>query len=424
VDGETGQLVWSEIYSTLYNERIVAAAADSEGNLYVVGRAFGTGFYDIYVQKYAAENGINQWSREIAGDSMLDDVGWDIAVDSQDRPVVCGLVGTSLSEADVVTVVYEPEMGTEAWRSHRSGAVYNIEALMGWVAVADNDDVIMVSRTWSSDTGFDIILTRYDSIDGSVVYDEQWNSSGTTADDPRAMLLDTAGDIIVAGVSDGDYMVAKFDGTDGQFIWNAAYAGPPDWYDVANCMALAPDGTIIASGFSDGSGTGWDVATIAVDPDDGMVLWDVRFDGYNESDEARSVAVGPTGDIVVTGYCYNYDSGNDLLTVFYDAATVSAVPGQVEVPMVAALTEAWPNPFNPRVNISFALPVAGNARVSVHDLRGRVVAVLSDERLDAGAHTVSWDGRDGSGRSQASGLYFAVLQTVDGRSSKKLTLTK
>jgi len=424
VDGETGQLVWSEIYSTDYNERIVAAAADSEGNLYVVGRAFGTGFYDIIVQKYAAENGVNLWSREFGGHSMLDDVGLDIAVDSQDRPVICGLVGTSLSDADIVTMVYDPEMGTEIWRSHHAGAVYNIESLMGWIDVADNDDVIMASRTWSSDTGYDVVLTRYAALDGSVVWDEQWNSGGTMADDPRAMMLDAAGDILVAGVMSGDYLVAKFDGADGQFIWNATYAGPPDWYDVANCLTIGPDGTIVASGFSDGSGTGWDVATVAFEPTNGAYLWDVRFDGYGESDEGRSVAVGPTGDVVVTGYCYSYDSGNDLLTVFYDAATVSAVPGQIEVPMVAALTDAWPNPFNPRVNISFALPNAGSARLSVHDVRGREVAVLTDEQLDQGAHTVSWDGRDGNGRPQASGLYFAVLQTVDGRSSKKLTLTK
>jgi hypothetical protein len=423
VDGETGQLVWSETFSTLNNERIVAGAVDQEGNLYVVGRAFGTGFYDIIVQCYAAETGIHRWTQFFASPAILDDVGWDIAIDGQGRVVVCGLLGTSLSTADVLTVVLESSFGEEIWRVQEPGGVYNIESLAGWVAVADNDDVIMATRTWTSTTGFDLMIKRYAAADGQEVWSQVWNRGGTSPDDPRTMLLDAAGDVLIAGVSSSDYMVARFSGTTGEHDWLGTYAGPPDWYDVATCLALAPDGTIVASGYSDGQGTGWDVATVAFDPADGTELWAMRYDGYGQSDEARSLAIGPQGDVAVVGYSYSYDFGNDLTVLLYedDAATAAPADG---LPLATALTGAYPNPFNPRVTLSFAVAEAGPVRLDVLDVRGRRVATLVDEARPTGSHEIAWEGRDALGRSLPSGVYLAVLQTATGTSSRKLVLAE
>lgn len=91
----------------------------------------------------------------------------------------------------------------------------------------------------------------------------------------------------------------------------------------------------------------------------------------------------------------------------YDVSGVSAVP----VPQVAnsSLSSA-PNPFNPRTTISFRMPAAGNARLDIHDARGRLVRTLVDGSLDAGPHEVVWNGQDGTGRGCASGLYLLRLR--------------
>jgi len=423
VDGETGQLVWSETYSTPQSERLVAAACDQDGNLYAVGRAFGTGYFDIVVQKYAGDDGHNVWTRSIASDASLDDVGWDIAVDSQGRPVVCGMVGTTPSTADVVVAAFDPVSGLEDWRELVPGAVANPEVIAGWVAVASDDDVILGTRTWSSATGYDLVLRRYTAADGDVVWARQWNSSGAVADDPRALALDAAGDVLLAGVSGGDYLVAKFAGATGEPVWQGHYAGPPDWYDVATCLAVAPDGTVVASGYSDGSGTGWDVATVGFAPADGSRVWSLRFDGHGESDEARALAIGPAGDVLVAGYCYSYESGYDLLALCYAAGAPTQAPA-IAAPPAVELDGAWPNPFNPRVTLAFTLPRPGPVRVAVCDSRGREVAVLADGPRPAGLSTVDWDGRDGAGRALPSGLYVAVVEAAGHRSSRKLTLLR
>ena len=88
-------------------------------------------------------------------------------------------------------------------------------------------------------------------------------------------------------------------------------------------------------------------------------------------------------------------------------------------PLAFELRPAWPNPFNPSTQIAFTLPQAATARLTVHDLRGAVVAVLADGPLPAGEHRRVWQPA-----GQASGLYFAVLVSDGRREIQRLTLLK
>jgi hypothetical protein len=355
---------------------------------------------------------------------MLDDIGWDVAIDGQGRVVVAGLLGVTPAEGEAVVAVLDPVMGQEIWRRTLPDAVYNIEQMAGWLAIAGGDDVILGTRTWAAETGFDLVLHRFAASDGSEVWHRRWNSGGTTADDPRAMAVDPAtGDVVMAGVTGGDYLVARFAAGDGAPLWQGTYAGPPDWYDVATCVTVAADGTVLASGFSDGSGTGWDVATVAFAGDTGSQRWAVRFDGHGQSDEARDIASAPDGRVYVTGYAFSYESNNDLLSLCY-ATDGGATAAPADVPAAAAVTAAWPNPFNPQVTVAYALARGGPARLSVHDLRGRLVADLASGVHAAGPHTATWNGVDHAGRTVPSGVYLAVLRADGVQASWKLVLGK
>jgi len=88
------------------------------------------------------------------------------------------------------------------------------------------------------------------------------------------------------------------------------------------------------------------------------------------------------------------------------------------------LVGARPNPFNPRVQVAFALAREGHVTLRVHDLQGRVVARLADARFTSGRNVVTWDGRDVEGRPAASGTYFVVLETAESRDACKITLVR
>jgi flagellar hook assembly protein FlgD len=67
--------------------------------------------------------------------------------------------------------------------------------------------------------------------------------------------------------------------------------------------------------------------------------------------------------------------------------------------------------------VAFRTPAASTVSVSVHDVAGRRVRTLaSAERMDAGTHRLSWDGRSEAGADLPSGVYFARV-TADGRTT-------
>lgn len=86
--------------------------------------------------------------------------------------------------------------------------------------------------------------------------------------------------------------------------------------------------------------------------------------------------------------------------------------------------EASPNPFNPRVVLSWTQPRAGEARLRILDVRGRVVRHLDAGPRSAGGHEMVWDGVDDAGRLVASGAYHAEIRLDGQRRSVRLALVR
>jgi hypothetical protein len=85
----------------------------------------------------------------------------------------------------------------------------------------------------------------------------------------------------------------------------------------------------------------------------------------------------------------------------------------------------YPNPFNPQTWIQFHLDQDTTTRVTIIDLKGRVVANLANEILAAGEHSIAWGGLDGSGSPVPAGVYFVSLTLGNGENfSRKILLLK
>jgi hypothetical protein len=81
-------------------------------------------------------------------------------------------------------------------------------------------------------------------------------------------------------------------------------------------------------------------------------------------------------------------------------------------PTRLAFAPPSPNPSSKAVFFRWTVPaeLAGaRARLTVHDLAGRVVRTLEAEADRTDGRVATWDGRDGAGRSLAPGLYVARL---------------
>jgi hypothetical protein len=82
----------------------------------------------------------------------------------------------------------------------------------------------------------------------------------------------------------------------------------------------------------------------------------------------------------------------------------------------------FPNPFRTETRLSFTLPAAGLVRVTVHDLRGRLVKELINGRQSGGTQDVSWDGRDARGARAAAGVYYARVTHEGSIRTQKIVL--
>jgi hypothetical protein len=93
-------------------------------------------------------------------------------------------------------------------------------------------------------------------------------------------------------------------------------------------------------------------------------------------------------------------------------------------PTGAMLAEAYPNPFENSMTITFSLVQAGPVSLAVYGVDGRKVRTLASGRWEAGVHATTWDGRNDDGRRTGAGVYFVRLTTDAGRFAKRIAMLR
>jgi hypothetical protein len=126
---------------------------------------------------------------------------------------------------------------------------------------------------------------------------------------------------------------------------------------------------------------------------------------------------------------YNVGGGSidTVWSAYGDTALLGGrgkVQADVPVPLVTALGNNYPNPFNGTTQISFSLAKASNVQLNVIDILGREVRTIASGWREAGEYTVTWDGRNSRSEDVATGLYFYSLRTDNYYEVKKMTYLK
>lgn len=84
----------------------------------------------------------------------------------------------------------------------------------------------------------------------------------------------------------------------------------------------------------------------------------------------------------------------------------------------------WPNPANPQASLEFRVPAGQSYLVTVHDVRGHEVALVSQGSGTGLNETATWDGRDAAGRQLPSGTYFFRLLAGQVTEVRKVVLAR
>ncbi len=99
-------------------------------------------------------------------------------------------------------------------------------------------------------------------------------------------------------------------------------------------------------------------------------------------------------------------------------------PGFETPAPTSRLIQNYPNPFNPSTTIAYEITKAQSTTLGIYNMRGQLIRTLVDEHKSAGRHTIVWDGKDSSGSSVSSGIYFYRLKSGRLTTSRKMILTK
>lgn len=92
---------------------------------------------------------------------------------------------------------------------------------------------------------------------------------------------------------------------------------------------------------------------------------------------------------------------------------------ELDRPHQTSLLPAYPNPFNPTTNIPYRLEQSEHVRIVVYDVLGRQVAVLVNNTMPSGEHTIQFDAQNLS-----SGVYLYRMETSTQVFSQKMLLVK
>ncbi|MBN2071123.1 MAG: T9SS type A sorting domain-containing protein, partial [Candidatus Krumholzibacteriota bacterium] len=102
----------------------------------------------------------------------------------------------------------------------------------------------------------------------------------------------------------------------------------------------------------------------------------------------------------------------------------STVVDVENTPLIFALGQNVPNPFNPSTTINFNLPYPAHVRIDVFSVDGKHVSTLLNRSKGAGHHVVQWLGQNDNGTPMASGVYFYRIQAGSYTETKRMVLVR
>jgi len=446
----SGNLLWERRYNGIANSQdwFRDMILDDSGNVYVTGNSFEgaeNGNINFVTLKYSPDGEL-RWQKSLDWVAHKEDVPFSITLDNQNNVYVAGYgwaLPLTFQNFDMLVVKYNND-GVEQWiRSYGNPTLISD---WGYSVVADDSDNVYLSGYCPAST-----TIKYDSSGNQKWVREFPRLSGEYAS-PLFSKIDKQNNIIISGRYDNDanYITLKYD-RNGNFQWSM-----PFWYNsilnVINAIYIDSNSNVYSAGRSQTAGNGHDALIVKYAPD-GDTLW-ARFydDGIGEDDEAIAITCDSIGNVYLTGSTYR--DSHDFLTLKYSAngnlifSKKYSIPGNntafgigldrynnifiagskdlapfgsavvaikysqftgIETSIHSQrkdyqLYQNYPNPFNPSTIINYQLSMFNFASLKVYGVLGNEVALLVNEKKNAGSYQVEFEGSN-----FPSGIYFYSL---------------
>ena len=218
-----GDLIWSRQVATSGDESANSVTLDGFGNLYIAGHISGSGNFDAFLAKFDS-NGEFKWTRQLG--TSASDIAWAVGVDSAGSAYItgqtAGALGSANGGADDAFLAKYSQDGALQWTKQFGSAGTDVGS---GLAVDANGNVLVGG--WTSgrigvvDLGLDdAFVTTFDA-DGQPMWTRQFGSD--QLDQSSAIILDSFGNVLVSGSTQGVIGQEHFGALDG---WITKFSVP------------------------------------------------------------------------------------------------------------------------------------------------------------------------------------------------------
>jgi uncharacterized delta-60 repeat protein len=298
-----------------------ALATDDHGNVYVAATSTGFGTSsDIVIIKYDTD-GNHLWEQRYDGPANSVDYPIDIIWVVEGYLYVGGGTYTNTTAQDFLTLKYT-EDGEFLWSRLYDGPD-NYEDYANAMAVDQFQNVYLTGYTvgpemWSDP---DAATVKYNA-SGDLMWARIHEGPSNSYDSGEAIEVDLIGNVHVAGTTGdyySDFLILKYNPS-GDIVWAASYNSPEDDGDYAEDMVLDSAGNVYITGMSSGDETHADYCTVKFSSS-GELLWDIRYNGpADQNDTPVGIALDAAENVFITGSSLSLSTSLDYLTIKYSQA--------------------------------------------------------------------------------------------------------
>jgi hypothetical protein len=424
-----GDLLWADGAGGPEQAATFCVAVDEDGTCSITGGfkgtiTFGAGGshetvltsdvdYDLFLARYGTDGDL-RWAKKTAGTNMF--LGLNIAAIGRDRLAVTGRFYDTVTfgAGETNETVLESRGDCEIFV-----ALFDSSGALQWARGAGSDDYDFGAAIAVDGAGNSFVTGRFK---GEAVFG---------AGQPQETWISSAGEF--------DLFVAKWD-IAGNLAW-VRQAGGAQW-DLGYSIATDGMGNCLVSGKFDTTCV-FEAGTTSETSITSNGVADFYFAEYTGEgdlvrvvsgggegfDYADGICAGSSGSVLICGQIQNDVSfGSEILHAVsgYDGFFALWVPDvtgiadrEMPLPDRFELLQNYPNPFNPETRIVFRLPQKEQVTLTVYDMSGRKVAELLNEKLEAGDHSVRFDGRN-----LPSGIYLCGLRAGGHILVRKMALIR
>ena len=322
-----GSWAWSTYRNAPEGGLILATgiAVDAAGDVYVSGYLdVGPGSNAFMTIKYDGETGVQLWERQATNNSHFMNQANRVAVDHAGNAFAAGTEYHAGIEfrTDFLIVKYQGSSGNELWRASYPG-IDTFVAEVTAIAIDGNGDVVI-----GATSGSNLITVKFDGDTGQQLWAREFPiiSNADTNENLAALVVDGDGNVIVTGSTlqpdaSSNVVTLKYAGSDGSTLWEREYDGAASDDDLPRAMAVDSSGNITIAGTSVSAESGNDFLTLHYG-NDGTLLWSRRFSTTNTNNESlRAVTLDDHGNPFVTGGTIGPNGNFDFTVLGYAAET-------------------------------------------------------------------------------------------------------